>query len=108
MTPDGPAGREGRIIGVVARALDVGVDELRFAQSGRGAYARRLAAYVLWLDSGTDEVAAEAFTASLGGARWWRTYVRREMRCNQGVRRDLGRIARALYVEPRVAAGAGR
>ena len=88
--------RADRIIDTVARILDVVPSAVRAPRSKRQAYARRLVAYVLWLDSGSDSEIGAALGANAAAAAGWRSLVRREAVHNRTVQRDLARIATAL------------
>lgn len=83
--------RPQRIIARVYRALGV---------SGpwgtRGLYARRLAAYVLWLDGMRSRDVAAALGVSPSAAESASGMVRRELRSNRGLRTDLYEVARRL------------
>ena len=85
-----------RIVEAVARVLDVPVCDLRWPRTKREAYARRVAAYALWVDSGSDATVAVALEATPPVAAGWRAWVRRELTHNRTLQRDLTRLATAL------------
>ncbi len=96
MTHERSEHRAQRIVVVTAIVLGVPEARVRRPRNKRDAYARRVAAYALWVDCGSDESVGRALEATRPVAAGWRAWVQRSLLHDRTVQRDLGRLATAL------------